>query len=124
DNRGLVLPPKIAPTQVMIVPIAQHKEGVLDKAYDLRDELKDLVRIDVDASDRRPGWKFNEYEMKGIPVRLEFGPRDLEKNQVILARRDTGEKEFVALEDLNERLPQLLNEIQDNLFNQAFEHRE
>jgi prolyl-tRNA synthetase len=123
DNRGLVVPPKIAPTQAMIVPIAQHKEGVLDKAYALRDQLKDLVRVGIDASDKMPGWKFNEYEMKGIPVRVEMGPKDIEKEQVVLVRRDTGEKEFVALAELEERLPKLLEEIQTNLYNKALEHR-
>ncbi|PAV30628.1 proline--tRNA ligase [Virgibacillus profundi] len=123
DNRGLVVPPRIAPTQAMIVPIAQHKEGVLDKAYDLRDRLKDLVRVDIDASDKMPGWKFNEYEMKGIPVRVEMGPKDIEKEQVVLVRRDTGEKEFVALNDLENRLPALLDEIQQNLFDKALAHR-
>ncbi|TQS76474.1 proline--tRNA ligase [Ornithinibacillus gellani] len=124
DNRGLVIPPRIAPTQAMIVPIAQHKEGVLDKAYDLRDKLKNLIRVDIDASDKMPGWKFNEYEMKGIPVRIEMGPRDIEKNQVVLARRDTGEKEFVSIDDLEVRLPALLEEIQQDLFDKAFAHRE
>ena len=124
DNRGLVVPPRIAPTQAMIVPIAQHKEGVLDKAYDLRDQLKDLVRVDIDASDKMPGLKFNEYEMKGIPVRIEFGPKDIEKEQVVLARRDTGEKEFVPLTELEERLPKLLEEVQQNLYDQALKHRE
>ncbi|MDY0395313.1 proline--tRNA ligase [Virgibacillus halophilus] len=124
DNRGLVVPPKIAPIQAMIVPIAQHKEGVLDKAYELRDQLKDLIRVDIDASDKMPGWKFNEYEMKGIPVRIEMGPKDMEKEQVVLARRDTGEKEFVALTDLHTRLPKLLEEIQQNLFDKALVHRE
>ncbi|RDW15037.1 proline--tRNA ligase [Oceanobacillus chungangensis] len=123
DNRGLVIPPRIAPTQAMIVPIAQHKEGVLDKAYGLRDQLKNLVRVDIDASDKMPGWKFNEYEMKGIPVRIEMGPKDIEKEQVVLVRRDTGEKEFVALSDLETRLPALLEEIQSNLYNKALEHR-
>ena len=124
DNRGLVIPPRIAPTQALIVPIAQHKEGVLDKAYDLRDKLKNLIRVDIDASDKMPGWKFNEYEMKGIPVRIEMGPRDIEKNQVVLARRDTGEKEFVSIDDLEVRLPALLEEIQQDLFDKAFAHRE
>lgn len=123
DNRGLVIPPKVAPTQALIVPIAQHKEGVLDKAYDLRDSLKDTVRVDIDASDHMPGWKFNQSEMKGYPVRIELGPKDIEKEQVVLVRRDTGEKEFVPLSDLESRLPILLEEIQKNLFNQAFEHR-
>ncbi|HEX6593197.1 MAG TPA: proline--tRNA ligase [Bacillota bacterium] len=123
DNRGLVIPPRMAPTQAMIVPIAQHKEGVLDQAYDLCDELKDIVRVDIDASDKMPGWKFNEYEMKGIPVRIEMGPRDIAKEQVVLVRRDTGEKEFVALAQLQNRLPQLLEDIQQNLFNRALAHR-
>ncbi len=73
DNRGLVIPPKAAPTQVMIVPIAQHKEGVLDFAYELKDSLSKVVRVGIDASDKKPGWKFNEYEMKGIPVRIRSG---------------------------------------------------
>ncbi|MCM3740483.1 proline--tRNA ligase [Oceanobacillus luteolus] len=123
DNRGLVVPPRIAPTQAMIIPIAQHKEGVLDKAYELRDQLKNIVRVDIDANDKMPGWKFNEYEMKGIPVRIELGPKDIEKNQVVLARRDTGEKEFVALADLEKRLPELLEEVQQNLYNKALQHR-
>lgn len=124
DNRGLVIPPRIAPTQALIVPIAQHKEGVLDKAYDLRDQLQDIVRVDIDASDNMPGWKFNESEMKGYPVRIEIGPRDIENEQVVLVRRDTGEKEFVKLHELEDRLPKLLEEIQQNLFDQAFDHRE
>ncbi|MBY7142311.1 proline--tRNA ligase [Virgibacillus sp. NKC19-3] len=124
DNRGLVVPPRIAPTQAMIVPVAQHKEGVLDKVYDLRDQLKDLVRVGIDASDKMPGWKFNEYEMKGIPVRIEMGPKDIEKDQVVLVRRDTGEKEFVALTDVETRLPALLEEIQTNLYDKALAHRE
>src|SRR5690625_4896877 len=123
DNRGLVVPPRIAPTQAMIVPVAQHKEGVLDKAYDLRNQLKEIARVDIDASDKMPGWKFNEYEMKGIPVRIEMGPRDIEKDQVVLVRRDTGEKEFVAMSELEERLPALLNEIQKGLYDKAAAHR-
>ncbi|SFE51011.1 prolyl-tRNA synthetase [Lentibacillus persicus] len=123
DNRGLVIPPRIAPTQAMIVPVAQHKEGVLDKAYDLRDRLQDLVRVDIDGSDKKPGWKFNEYEMKGIPVRIEMGPKDIENDQVVLVRRDTGEKEFVPLTELEERLPALLEEVQQNLYDKALEHR-
>ncbi len=123
DNRGLVVPPRIAPTQAMIVPIAQHKEGVLDKAYDLRDKLAKIVRVDIDASDKMPGWKFNECEMKGYPIRIEIGPKDIEKNQVVLVRRDTNEKEFVAMDQLEERLPALLDEIQQNLYDQALAHR-
>ncbi|HLR71622.1 MAG TPA: proline--tRNA ligase [Pseudogracilibacillus sp.] len=123
DNRGLVVPPRIAPTQAMIVPIAQHKEGVLDKAYDLRDKLAEIVRVDIDASDKKPGWKFNECEMKGYPVRIEIGPKDIEKNQVVLVRRDTNEKEFVSIDQLEERILALLDEIQQNLFDKALAHR-
>ncbi|TMN22532.1 proline--tRNA ligase [Lentibacillus cibarius] len=122
DNRGLVIPPRIAPTQAMIVPVAQHKEGVLDKAYDLRDRLQHLVRVNIDSSDKKPGWKFNEYEMKGIPVRIEMGPKDIENEQVVLVRRDTGDKEFVPLSELEERLPALLEEVQQNIYNQALTH--
>src|SRR5699024_10446638 len=123
DNRGLVVPPRIAPTQAMIVPIAQHKEGVLDKAYDLRDKLAEIVRVDIDASDKKPGWKFNECEMKGYPVRIEIGPKDIEKNQVVLVRRDTNEKEFVSIDQLEERILALLDEIQQNLYDKALAHR-
>jgi prolyl-tRNA synthetase len=108
----------------MIVPVAQHKEGVLDKAYDLRDQLQTDFRVGIDASDKMPGWKFNEYEMKGIPVRVEMGPRDIEKDQVVLVRRDTGEKEFVPLNELNARVAELLEEMQQDMFNKAYQHRE
>ncbi|WP_349409698.1 proline--tRNA ligase [Pseudalkalibacillus sp. SCS-8] len=123
DNRGLVIPPKVAPTQVMIVPIAQHKEGVLDFAYDLKEKLAESFRVGIDASDKKPGWKFNEYEMKGIPVRLEVGPKDIEKEQVVLVRRDTGEKQFVPMAELDQTLSQLLEDIHQNLFNKAVELR-
>ncbi|MFD2443603.1 proline--tRNA ligase [Bacillus sp. CGMCC 1.16607] len=124
DNRGLVIPPKIAPTQVMIVPIAQHKEGVLDFAYDLKDKLSKLARVGIDASDKKPGWKFNEYEMKGVPIRLEVGPKDIENGHVILARRDTGEKTTVLINELETKLMELLTDIQNNLFTKAKKHRE
>lgn len=124
DNRGLVIPPKVAPTQVMIVPIAAHKEGVLDFAYELKDKLSKKVRVGIDASDKKPGWKFNEYEMKGIPLRLEVGPKDIEKGQVILARRDTGEKVTVSIEELDGKLIEILDDIQKNLYQKATKHRE
>ncbi|MFG6494502.1 proline--tRNA ligase [Fictibacillus sp. UD] len=124
DDRGLVVPPKIAPTQLMIVPIAQHKEGVLDFAYDLKDKLSKNFRTGIDVSDKKPGWKFNEYEMKGIPLRLEVGPRDIEQQQVILVRRDTGEKQTVLLQDLETQVQQILNDIQNSLFEKAKTHRE
>jgi prolyl-tRNA synthetase len=123
DNRGLVVPPKVAPTQLMIVPIAQHKPGVLDKAYELRDQLKKVARVGIDASDKMPGWKFNEYEMKGIPLRLEIGPKDIENGQAVLARRDTGEKVQVQLYELEEKVQELLEDIQLNLLKKARELR-
>src|SRR5690625_6237131 len=91
DNRGLVIPPKIAPTQAIIVPVAQHKEGVLDKAYDLRDKLANVIRVDIDGSDHMPGWKFNQSEMKGYPIRIELGPKDIEKDQVVRSEEHTSE---------------------------------
>jgi prolyl-tRNA synthetase len=124
DDRGLVMPPKVAPTQVMIVPIAQHKEGVLDFAYKLKDQLVKSVRVGIDASDKKPGWKFNEYEMKGIPLRLEVGPKDIENGQVILARRDTGEKIIVSIDEIDEKLIVILDDIQKNLYRKASQHRE
>ncbi len=123
DNSGLVLPPRIAPKQVMIVPIAMHKEGVKEKATELCDMLKKTLRADIDLSDKTPGWKFAEYEMKGIPVRLEIGPKDIENNSCVLVRRDTGEKISVSLDGIEETIAKLLEDIQNNLFNKALEHR-
>jgi prolyl-tRNA synthetase len=124
DDRGLVIPPKAAPNQVMIVPIAQHKEGVLDFAYDLKSSLSKVARVGIDASDKKPGWKFNEYEMKGVPIRLEVGPKDIENKQVVLVRRDTLEKVIVPIDQLETKLVELLDEIQVNLYNKALNHRE
>ena len=94
DDNGLVLPPAVAPIQLVIIPIASHKEGVLDKANELRNKLASVCRVKLDDSDNSAGWKFSEYEMKGVPLRLEIGPKDIEKEQVVLARRDTHEKIF------------------------------
>ncbi|WP_025026425.1 proline--tRNA ligase [Caldalkalibacillus mannanilyticus] len=124
DNRGLVLPPKAAPIQLMIVPIAQHKEGVLEHAYALKHKLSTIVRVDIDASDKKPGWKFNEYEMKGIPIRLEVGPKDIERQQVVLVRRDTGDKIVVPVAELETKITELLEEIQNHLYLKAKQHRE
>ena len=123
DNSGLVLPPRIAPKQVMIVPIAMHKEGVKEKATELCDMLKKTLRADIDLSDKTPGWKFAEYEMKGIPVRLEIGPKDIENNSCVLVRRDTGEKISASLDGIEETIAKLLEKIQNNLFNKALAHR-
>ena len=123
DNSGLVLPPRIAPKQVMIVPIAMHKEGVAEKATELCTMLKKTLRADIDLSDKTPGWKFAEYEMKGIPVRLEIGPKDIENNSCVLVRRDTGEKIPASLDNIEKTVADLLEDIQKNLYNKALEHR-
>src|SRR5690606_37234828 len=123
DDKGLVLPPEVAPVQVLIVPIAQHKEGVLDAAYEIQHSLKDSVRTGIDASDKKPGWKFNESEMKGIPIRLEIGPKDIEEEKVVLVRRDTGEKIHVQNKDVEQEIQRLLQDIQKSLYDKALEHR-
>ena len=123
DNSGLVLPPKIAPTQIIIVPIAMHKDGVLEKASELKEKLSKQFRVKLDDSDKSPGWKFSEYEMKGVPVRVEIGPRDIEQNQAILARRDTGEKITVSLDNIDAEIEKLLESIQKSLFEKALAHR-
>lgn len=119
DNSGLVLPPRIAPTQVIIVPIAQHKEGVLDKASELKDRISKVARVKLDASDKMPGWKFNEYEMKGVPIRVEMGPKDIENNQAVLVRRDTREKLIVSLEEIENKITEILDLMQIELLEKA-----
>ena len=123
DDSGLVLPPKVAPIQVIIVPIAQHKEGVLEKAAQLKNQLSAFCRVKVDDSDNSPGWKFAEYEMKGVPLRLEIGPRDIENNQCVLVARSTGEKFMVSLDELESKIPQLLEQVHNDLYNRALENR-
>ncbi len=125
DDDGLILPPAIAPIELVIIPIQQQKEGVLDTAYNLFEKLKSCgFRCHIDSSDHMPGWKFAEYEMKGVPVRLELGPKDIEKGQCVLVRRDTREKLFVSLDELEAALKRLLQEIQENLYNRALANRE
>ncbi len=126
DDDGLVLPPKLAPTQVVIVPIPKPNEAIMEVAHDISDHLKDVgitVKIDDDAK-KRPGFKFAEYEMKGIPVRIGIGMRDLEKGMVEVARRDTKEKSAIPLDQVKDHIPTLLTSIQDNLFNRSLEFRE
>ena len=123
DNSGLVLPPRIAPTQVMIIPIQQRKEGVLEKAFELKEVLSDY-RVKVDDSDKSPGWKFSEQEMRGIPLRVEIGPKDMEAGQAVVVRRDTGEKYTVALSELKERVGELLDEIHAHMLEKARAHRD
>ncbi|MFL0247871.1 proline--tRNA ligase [Candidatus Clostridium stratigraminis] len=119
DDSGLVLPPKIAPTQLMIIPIAQHKAGVLEKAEEIKDALSKVARVKMDCSDKMPGWKFSEYEMKGIPLRLEIGPKDIENNQAVLVRRDNREKIVVSLEELEVKVLETLKDIQKSLLEKA-----
>lgn len=117
DSRGLKLPPNVAPIQVKIIPIAMHKEGVLKKAEELKEKLSKDFRVEVDERDNvTPGYKFNDAELKGIPVRIEIGPRDIENGECILVRRDTLEKTTVKLEELNEKIAELLQDIQKNMY--------
>jgi len=124
DNRGLVLPPAISPVQVMIIPIAQHKEGVLEKADQLKEEISKIARVKIDDSDKSPGWKFSEHEMKGVPVRVEIGPRDIKANQAVLVRRDTGDKTTVSMDNLADEVDSLLKTIQKEMLEKAKHHRE
>lgn len=124
DNSGLVLPPQIAPVQVMIVPIQQQKEGVLEKANELYEALKGTLRVKVDDSEKSPGWKFAEQEMRGIPVRVEIGPKDIEKGQCVVVRRDTREKYQISFDELQQRLQELLDTIQSDMYQRAKDHRD
>ena len=124
DDSGLVLPPRIAPTQVMIIPIQQKKEGVLEKAYELRDLLKSNFSVKVDDSDKSPGWKFSEQEMRGIPVRVEIGPKDIEAGRCVICRRDTREKIESPLEALPEKLSEVLETMQKEMLERARKHRD
>ena len=124
DDNGLVMPPVVAPIQVIVVPIAMHKPGVLDKATELRDRIAKFARVKMDDSDNSPGWKFAEYEMKGVPLRLEIGPRDIENNQCVLVRRDNGEKTVVSLDELETAIPAALQAVHDGLYQKALARRE
>ena len=125
DDNGLVLPPAVAPIQAVIIPIAMHKEGVLDKAQELLSVLKDAgIRVKLDDSENSPGWKFSEYEMKGVPVRIEIGPKDIENNQCVLVTRHNREKTIVPLEGLAEAVNTKLQEVHDGIYQKALENRE
>lgn len=124
DQRGLCLPPYVAPVQAVIIPIAAHKGGVMEKAEEIYNTLKAAdFRVKLDDSDNSPGWKFNEYEMKGVPVRIEIGPRDIENGVVTYARRDkTGEKFTLAIDGIEKEMPELLQSINENMYQKALDH--
>lgn len=125
DDNGLVLPPAVAPVQAVIIPVQQHKEGVLEKAQELKDRLaKAGVRVKLDDSDNSPGWKFAEYEMKGVPVRIEIGPKDIEQNQCVIVTRHNREKAFVSLDDLETAVNDKLTAVRDGLYANALANRE
>lgn len=124
DDRGLVLPPRIAPTQVVIVPIQQQKEGVLDTCRKVADEALSGFRVKVDDTERSPGFKFAEQEMRGFPVRIEIGPRDIANGECVVVRRDDHEKTTVRLDELADYVPKLLDSIQKDMYERALKHLE
>ena len=119
DDNGLILPPAVAPIQVVIIPVAQHKEGVLDKANEIKARLADTLRVKLDDSDQSTGWKFSQYEMKGVPVRLEIGPKDIENNSCVLVSRVTREKKFVSLDNVEAEVAAMLKQVQAELVERA-----
>lgn len=123
DNDGLVLPPRIAPVQVIIIPIQQRKEGVLEKTWELKDRLSGF-KVKVDDTDKSPGWKFSECEMRGIPLRVEIGPKDIAADQAVLVRRDTHEKVTVSLSELEAKVGEMLEAIQKDMYEKAKKHRD
>jgi len=124
DNNGLVLPPKVAPIQVIIIPVAQHKEGVLEKAKELKEQLSTVFRVKIDDSDHKPGWKFSEHEMKGVPLRVEIGPKDIEQNQAVIVRRDNRDKIIVPLDNLENAIKEALEDMHQALYEKALENRQ
>ncbi len=123
DDNGLVLPPAIAPIQLVVIPVAMHKEGVLDKANELKARISSFARVKLDDTDNSPGWKFAEYEMKGVPLRLEIGPKDIEKNQCVIVTRHNREKFFISLDELETQIPMLLKRVHDGLYERALNNR-
>ena len=122
DDNGLVLPPHVAPTQVVIIPIQQAKPGIVAKCQEIKHHLEEQgVRVKFDDSDRTPGWKFSEYEMKGVPLRIELGPRDLEKNQVVLCKRNDGAKEICSIDDIEKEVKNKLEQIHNEMYQKALD---
>ena len=125
DNSGLVLPPRVAPTQVMVIPIQMQKDGVLNKANEVKEMLaKAGLRVKLDDSEKSPGWKFSEQEMRGIPVRIELGPKDIEAGQAVIVRRDTREKLVTPLEELAQKTAEVLETMQKDMLERARAHRD
>ncbi len=125
DDSGLVLPPSVAPIQVVVIPVQQHKEGVIDAANGIAATLKAAgYRVKVDDSEQSPGWKFSEYEMKGVPLRIEIGPRDIAENKCVIVRRDNREKSFVSLDNLVDSVAEGLKNLQSAIYSKALENRE
>ncbi len=124
DDSGLVLPPAVAPVQVVVVPVAQHKPGVLEKAHELEQRLKGRFRVKMDDSDQTPGWKFAQYEMKGVPLRLEIGPKDIAKDQCVLVRRPDRAKLPTPLDGLEDAVAEQLDQVRRILYDRALKRRE
>ena len=124
DDNGLILPPKVAPIQIAIIPVAQHKEGVLEKANELKNLLSEKFRVKLDDSDNSTGWKFSQYEMKGVPLRLEIGPRDIENNSCVLVSRVSRQKTFVSLDNLVEEVEKALAAVHEELYQRALKNLE
>lgn len=124
DDNGLVLPPAVAPIQVVIIPVAMHKDGVLEANTALYNRLKDKFRTKLDDSDNSPGWKFAEYEMRGVPVRIEMGPRDIENGECVIVTRYNMEKTVVKLENIEDVLETMMKDIHDGMYKKALENRE
>lgn len=123
DDDGLVLPVQVAPIQIVIVPIAPHKGNVLKKAEQLKEKLSEKYRVKLDDSDNTPGWKFAEYEMKGVPLRIEIGPKDIEKNQAVMVKRYNREKLFVSLDEIESEVEKALKDIQKGMYENALNRR-
>ncbi len=124
DDSGLVLPPRVAPTQVMVIPVQMQKEGVLERATELYERIAKVARTKIDDSDKTPGWKFADCEMRGIPVRVELGPKDIEAGHCVVVRRDTREKIIVSLDEIETKIPEILETIQKDMFERAKAHRD
>ncbi len=123
DDNGLVLPPFVAPIQVAIVPIQMAKEGVMKKCHEVYNELKEMgLRVKLDDSDKTPGWKFSEYEMKGVPLRIEIGPRDIQNNVLTIAKRNDGSKETISIDNVKEEVSRLLKKIHEEMYQAAFKN--